>query len=162
MEKYPKCSKCDTSIDLYVWCVDDEWFGCQHEIICSKCPNPTNIFKDWKSKYDPDHHDKIFGYKDYDVPWCYAFCGDTHVFHLCFQCNGTFNASLGFGHEYVHENLWKLVNDYDSSISFCRKCYHVIRKDHIDFKKSVNDELFVSRLKLYFSITNNGKLLEDV
>ena len=166
MERYtkkPQCSKCNTCIDLYVWCIDDEGCGCQHEIICSNCPKPTNIFKDWKSKYNPDYHDKIFGFKDYDIPWSYTFRGNSDpIYHLCFQCNEKFNASDGYGHEYVHEKLWKLVNDYDSSISFCKNCYPIIRKEHIDFKKSVNEELFVIRLKVYFSGTVNGKLLDNV
>lgn len=59
-----KCSKCGNKNDLYVWTIeDDDPFGLSPEIICGKCPKPTNVFKDCKRKYST-YDDKRLGITD--------------------------------------------------------------------------------------------------
>ena len=154
----PRCRKCDTDKDLYVWYVPDEVGygpGHCHEIICSECPNPGDVFKDGKQKYDPDCHDKIFGIKDYDVPWSYIIiCGgggdvkDTTP-EICFECYKEFDARQKHGSEYLptYDN-WRR----NPSVSFCQECYRERRRNHTEFNKFEKgvDDTLMCQIEKYF------------
>lgn len=74
--------------NLFVWFIPDPYndHPLLPEIICGECPQPTDIFKDRKSKYDPDFHDQMFGLKDYSVYFTYLYHGPDDVKGICFEC----------------------------------------------------------------------------
>ncbi len=153
-----KCSKCSSSESLFVWFIPDPYndYPLLPEIICEKCPIPTDIFKNCKSEYNPDFHDQIFGFKDYSVDLAYMFSGPDDVKGLCFECDGDVNMSKGFGHCYLPDKYW--MADM-CSVIYCQDCYRLRCKNHINFKEEKQLERLSVKLGDYFMKTYNGQLI---
>lgn len=148
-EIYRQCGHCKRSTknkeDLVVWEGDDGYgwpFG--QTIRCKTCPKPENVFIDICVNYNPDMHDKVFRYKDYDVPYGYIFRGYDVIPRKCVECACEFDASKGMGHEYLPEEPINYARG-PLEILFCRECYRERRKQHKE-----NTPIAKEKLALYF------------
>lgn len=159
-----ECSKCGSQNveNLFVWCIRDPHndYPLDVEMICDSCPRPRNIFKDSKSRYDPDFHDKMFGLKDYNVPWAYLYHGPDDVMGICFECNGKVNMSEGYGHCYVPDSYWN--GREDTSVAYCPSCFRERCKNHLDLEDERERPKLDSKLVDYWKKTDNGRLREVV
>ena len=154
------CSSCKTSNDLYVWYIPDPYndYPLQPQIICKTCPPPTNPFKDAKSKYNPDFHDHLCGFKDYRVDLEWFFHGPNDVMGICFECDGEMNMSKGYGCNYVPQDRWDDCKGYQS-VGYCQTCYRERCKNHVDFTQITELEKLDLKLTDYWQKTRNGRLV---
>lgn len=151
-----KCSRCKSPSNLFVWFVPDPYndYPLHPEIICSTCPPPpTELCKDMKQAYDPNVHDKIFGFKNYSVPLSRLYHGPNDVHGLCFECNGDINMTKGYGHCYVPQSYWHGTTR--TSVAYCQSCFTRRCQNHIDVVQMKELENLVS----YWEKTINGQLL---
>lgn len=141
---------------LFVWFIPDPYnnYPLSPEVICDKCPKPDNIFKDIKTKYDPDFHDYVLGLKDYYVSLSYYHNEPEDVKGLCFECDRKINMSKGYGFCYIPD---KYCTNTTCSVVYCQNCYRERCKNHVSFDQESESEKIELRSE-YWEVTDNGKL----
>lgn len=153
-----KCSKCDSSNNLFVWYIPDPYndYPLLPEVICDQCPKPTDIFKDSKARYNPDFHDHVLGLQDYYVGLAYSFHGPNDVKGLCLECDKEVNMSKGYGRSYLPDEY--RMGDMDTVV-YCQDCYRTRCKNHINFEQKEELEKLSAKLGNYSMKTDNGQLI---
>lgn len=100
-------------------------------------------------------HDQMFGLKDYTVDLSYWYYGNEDVIGLCFECDGEFNMSKGYGHCYVPDEYW--VRDH-CQVAYCQPCYRIRCRNKVNFTQKEEFEKLRIKMEDYKTKTTNGKL----
>lgn len=94
------CQNCKSSKDLNVWVIPDPYYGYGHcpQVICSKCPDPTNIWME-KHPYEPRSDNRFLGLTECNISRSWVFDGTGKNPYICTDCKKQI-PTLEHGHRY--------------------------------------------------------------